>query len=1017
MIGINLAGAEFGSARGTYGYSYIYPNAGELDYFKSEGVNLIRLPFLWERVQPVLGGPLDSAEVGRIHTFLDQAAARGMEVVLDVHNYGRYDKQMIGSEAVPIQAFADFWSRMATEFGGDPAIAGFGLMNEPHDMGGPNVWPAAAQAATDAIRAAGATENIIVAGDGWSSAGMWQQVNGNLAVQDALNKIVYEAHIYFDRDNSGTYRGTYDQEGVNAMTAVKRLEVFATWLAEHNAKGFIGEFGVPAGDPRWLTALDNFVDAMHALNMDGTAWAAGPWWGNYPLSLEPGNGQDKPQLAVLMQYAFDAPAASLAADAIDENMAGALIGDIVLSRDGVLTDGAPKGLSFALSDARFEVVSDVAGHHVKLVDGISLDFEAASDIALVVTVTNALGYSTSRNVTVHVHDVLGNTITGSSGNDIIDLSHSAPGQKFASSENDVIYGMAGSDTIIGGAAADWIDGGAGIDTASYASSSAGVRVSLATGTGQGGDAEGDTLVNIENLTGSAFNDFLEGNSAANRLNGGAGIDTVSYEHSSAGVTVSLASTVAQVSGGNTNNDAAGDVLTSIENLFGSAFDDTLTGNSLANILSGGAGNDTLNGGTGMDTMIGGTGDDTYVVDNAGDLAIENPFEGIDTVRASTSYRLGDNVENLTLLGAGNINGTGNDLANVLIGSSGKNNLSGLGGNDALYGQDGDDTLIGGAGADWLDGGNGLDTASYASSSGAVHVSLLAGLGQVMGGDAEGDTLVNIENLTGSAFDDVFEGNGAANRFDGGAGIDTVSYAHSGAGVSVSLIVSTAQASTGDANGDALVGIENLTGSAFDDRLTGNSMANTLNGGAGNDVLDGWSGTDTMIGGAGDDTYFVDNAGDQVIEYAQAGIDTVRTSGNYTLGDNVENLTLLNAGNFNGTGNAADNAITGNAGNNVLSGLDGNDTLTGGAGRDTLIGGDGDDTFVFAAGFGKDTILDFDPGSDVLQFGPDVFANAAQVMADSTQVGADVVIAYDAFNTVTLTNTVLANLQAQDFYFG
>jgi Ca2+-binding RTX toxin-like protein len=590
---------------------------------------------------------------------------------------------------------------------------------------------------------------------------------------------------------------------------------------------------------------------------------------------------------------------------------------------------------------------------------------------------------------------------------MIDLENGVADQRFASAENDAIFGLDGDDTIVAGAAGDWIDGGSGIDTASYASSSDGVRVSLLTGLGEGGDAQGDRLLSVENLIGSAFDDFFEGNAEANRLNGGDGTDTVTYAHATAGVTVGLAGTIAAIGTGG----AHGDVLLGIENLMGSAFDDVLTGNALANTLDGGAGNDVLNGIAGIDTLIGGGGDDIYIVDDAGDLTVEIDAEGIDTVRASTTYTLDRHIENLTLLDIGNIHGTGNNLANVLTGQSGRNTLAGLGGNDALYGQAGDDTLNGGAGADWLDGGAGADTASYASSASAVQVSLVSGTGY--GGDAQGDWLIDIENLTGSAFDDVFEGNAAANRFDGGAGLDTVSYSGSAAGVGVTLIVSTAQAG---AAGDALVNIESLIGSAFDDRLTGNSLANALTGDAGNDVLDGWSGADTMIGGAGDDTYVVDNAGDSVVENAGEGTDTVRISGSYTLSDQVENLTLLNAGNYSGTGNAADNVITGNAGNNLLTGQGGSDTLTGSAGRDTLSGGDGDDTFVFAAGFGKDTILDFETGSDVLQFTPDVFADTQQVLAASTQMGSDVVIAYDAFNSVTLTDTLLANLQTQDFYF-
>ena len=1012
MIGINLAGAEFGAVPGAYGFDYIYPNARELDPFKSEGIDLIRLPFRWERVQPTLGEPLDAAEVGRIQTFLDEAEARDMHVVLDVHNFGRYRGQVIGSEAVPISTFADFWSKMATQFGGVESVAGFGLMNEPHDMGGREVWPAAAQAATNAIRATGATENIVVGGDGWSSAGMWQFVNGSLAVNDPLNKIVYEAHIYFDRDNSGSYKGTFDEEGVPLDIGVRRLNTFQQWLAANDAKGFIGEFGVPADDPRWLEALSQFVDALHEYGIDGTAWAAGPWWGNYKLSLEPVNGEDKPQLDILTRYESDAPAAALINDTVAENDSGGLIGDIALtdSRDVLAPDANNADVTFSVSDKRFEVISDSEGHHLKLADDASLDFETEPQVPLSITTNSASGRTNTQNVVVRVEDVPGNTIVGSPGNDIIDATHSAPNQPFATAENDTIFGMEGSDTIAGGVAPDQIDGGSGIDTASYASSATGVSVSLRSGTGQGGDAEGDTLVSIENLTGSAFHDRLEGNAGANRLDGGLGSDTITYENSAAGVTVNLVSKVAQVSAG----DANGDVLLNIEHVVGSSFDDSLTGDSLANMLTGGPGSDSLNGGSGADTLLGGSGDDVYTVDSTADLVMENAGEGADTVRTSLNYALPANVENLTLLGTGNINGTGNEQDNLLVGSGGKNILSGLDGNDTLAGGDGDDMLTGGAGQDRLDGGNGVDTASYAASSERVEISLLTGTPG--GGEAEGDTLVSIENVTGSAFDDLFEGNGTANRFDGGAGIDTVTYERSSAGVSVDLTSTKPQLSTGDASGDSLVSIENVVGSAFDDTLTGNASANVLAGGDGADTLNGAGGADTMLGGRGNDIYFVDHAGDVVTEQPGEGADTVRAMMSSGLDENIENLTLLGAGNYNGTGNAADNVLTGNAGSNTLSGMEGNDTLIGGAARDTLTGGSGNDTFVFAVGFGRDTVTDFSAEGDVLQFDMSVFADFGQALQASTQAGADVVIAYDADNSVTLQGVNLSSLQAEDFLF-
>jgi Ca2+-binding RTX toxin-like protein len=227
------------------------------------------------------------------------------------------------------------------------------------------------------------------------------------------------------------------------------------------------------------------------------------------------------------------------------------------------------------------------------------------------------------------------------------------------------------------------------------------------------------------------------------------------------------------------------------------------------------------------------------VDNSGDVVDETTGSGIDTVNASITFSLADvlhvkgDVENLTLTGTRNVNGTGNALDNSITGNGGANVLAGLGG------------------ADTFDGGAGSDIVTYAASSAGVNVSLMTHLGS--GGDAEGDTLFNIEKLTGSNFDDTLEGDGAANVLTGGTGIDTVSYEHAVAGVTVNLSTTRAQNTLG-AGSDTLSGFENVTGSQFDDILSGTIGVNTIMGGAGNDKITGGGGSDVLAGGVDADTF-------------------------------------------------------------------------------------------------------------------------------------------------------------------
>ncbi|MCW1383587.1 hypothetical protein OLX02_12230 [Novosphingobium sp. KCTC 2891] len=384
-----------------------------------------------------------------------------------------------------------------------------------------------------------------------------------------------------------------------------------------------------------------------------------------------------------------------------------------------------------------------------------------------------------------------------------------------------------------------------------------------------------------------------------------------------------------------------------------------------------------------DTLVGGQGDDTYVLARA-DKVVEAAGEGIDTVRASISYRLSANVENLVLTGTVGISGTGNGLDNVITGN---------------------------AGANRIDGGAGIDTANYANAGAAVTVSLAITAAQATG--FGNDTLTRIENLVGSDFNDRLTGNSGANRLDGGMGNDVLS---GGAGAdtyvvdssadvivestatdidtvissvnwtlgslleNLTLVGTTATMGNGNGRDNVLVGnvLDNsMTGYAGNDSISGGAGNDRLNGGSGNDRLDGGVGSDVLTGGNGDDTYVVDRNTDVISESGTDGVDTVISLWDWTLGAGLENLTLASAqytlnAVIAGGGNSAANVITGNDAMNTLSGyagddrIDGkgaNDTINGGAGSDTLTGGNGADRFVFNSQVGSDHVTDFASGTD------------------------------------------------------
>lgn len=317
--GVSVAGAEFGTERagfsnrnpGVAGADYLYPQRETIEYFASRGLGLLRLPFRWERIQPRLFHSLDEAELARLHQVVEHAQRCGAVVILDLHNYGRYYLERHGQVQVvkidelvdsqtPVSriALADVWRRLAAEFAGNSTVVGLGLMNEPHDMGSAD-WREISQTVVTAIRQVNTDVQVIVPGDGWSNAHRFAELNGAQAwIQDPANRVVYEAHCYFDADASGKYRRSYASELQDDPAlvdrGVRRVRVFLEWCRQNNVAGLIGEIGIPGNDAGWQQVLIGALLELDRTNVSACYWAAGEWWQDYPLSIQPSNNWRDP---------------------------------------------------------------------------------------------------------------------------------------------------------------------------------------------------------------------------------------------------------------------------------------------------------------------------------------------------------------------------------------------------------------------------------------------------------------------------------------------------------------------------------------------------------------------------------------------------------------------------------------------------------------------------------------------------------------------------------------------------
>ena len=701
----------------------------------------------------------------------------------------------------------------------------------------------------------------------------------------------------------------------------------------------------------------------------------------------------------------------------------------------------------------------------------------------------------------HITGTTGNdrgatALQGTDGSDVIE-GLAGHDYLYGNGGNDDLYGQDGNDVMDGGAGADRMYGGLGRDVY-YVDNGGDLVVEVAnqgldtviasraymltdnveklilTGTasvagtgnrldnliiGNAGNNELAGGVGDDTLMGGAGHDTLDGGNGRDVLNGGSGGDIMRggagddtyYVNNSGDVVVENAN------GGHDTVIASGNytMTANVEDLMlsdvlhldgsgltgsGNSLDNHITSGSGSNFLRGFDGNDVLDAGSGADTLYGGKGDDTFYVDNTGDKVIEYTGQGNDRVISSVSFTLGGAVENLTLTGAGDIDGTGNALDNHLTGNSGNNVLDGKAGADIMSGGGGNDVYLVDNVADVIvesvNGGDDrvMSFVSYVLSTGVDSLDL-EGAKDLNG---TGNGLAN--HLTGNLGNNVLDGKAGADVMAGGGGDDTYYVDNAGdvvtenAGEGQDTVHSTISYILGDA-------LETLTlGGTANIDGTGNGLDNRLTGNAGDNVLDGKAGNDLMVGGAGNDTYFVDSTNDRIIERAGGGIDTVnavvRPDTAYTLSANIENLNLfgpLYAYGVGAIGNASDNVMTLAVGiaHSYLAGMDGNDDLVGNTGNDTLVGGQGDDVMV--GGNGEDQLIG-EAGDDVAtgglgadQFyfdhldaiGHDVITDFSTAQGDNlllgheliflaetpnvTRVGADVVIDFGNNQTITLKN--------------
>lgn len=528
------------------------------------------------------------------------------------------------------------------------------------------------------------------------------------------------------------------------------------------------------------------------------------------------------------------------------------------------------------------------------VDTLSFDDSGASGVTASLLSGSASGSNFSLTVynvenlegTLYADNLTGssfnNLLKGFAGNDILDGGYG----------DDVLEGGDGDDVLSGGAGNDTLDGGAGFDTADYSAHSAGIYVSLSSGSVDDtrNGSYNETLISIEQVIGSAHADVIYGTSGDDQIFGGDGHDS----------------------------------------LYGDDGNDILKGDSGNDQIWGGEGNNSLYGGSGNDDLLSGSGIDLVYGEDGQDRVWSG--SGADTV-------YGGHGDDSIYAGEGNDLLFGDDGNDTILGENGNDTLNGGNGNDYLHGGGGDDVLIGGLGDDTLNGGTGFDTADYSTHSAGIYVSMSSGSVDDTRNGYYNESLYSIEKIIGSAYNDVINGNSDENvilgsagndtlkgkegddfldggdgndylygdagddvligglgndSLNGGAGFDTADYSTHGAAIYVSMSSGSVDDTRNGYYNESLISIEKIIGSGYNDVINGNTESNVIYGDAGNDTLKGKEGDDILAGGSGSDSLYGGLGADIFAFMSASAFDAIDTIYDFSLseGDKLDVSDIL-----------------------------------------------------------------------------------------------------------------------------